>query len=78
MCLLFNGTKASAVLQTIALTGKNNSSATVIKELPSVDYVRKCSRGIKVIATTIASCVLVKNNNLLKLFSMMQAEDKPQ
>ena len=73
MDLLFHGTTPSAVPCVIELSGEIHSPVTVIKELPSVDYVRKFRHGIRTIATTIATTIasyrLAKNNKSLIVLS---------
>ena len=76
--LLFHLTKPSAMPHVIELSSKMCSSATVIKELPSVDYLRKHRGRTRTIVTTIASYRLGKNKKWLQLFLILQSEGKFQ
>ena len=65
---LFHGTKPSSMPHDIELNRKIHSPETMIRELSSVDYVRKCRGNIRIIETKIASYRLAKKKKWLQMF----------
>ena len=61
--MLVKGTLPSAICKKLESTCRLMCPNVEIKELPSIDYVRKCSGNIRIMTEACAACILAKNKD---------------
>ena len=66
--MLVNGTLPSAVCKNLESTCRLTCPNVEIKELPSIDYVRKCRGNIRIMTEACAAYILAKNKDWKQIF----------